>query len=166
MNRTGGAAANARQPYRAQRVQRGRQVILDVLAGAARRYPVHALVEFDVTVAEQRLRDRGGAVSWTGFAVATVARAVAAHPELNARPPDTVCWSLTGWTWRRPSSGPLTGHSFRSLWRCGTRTGSPARSSRRSCGGPRPARPRSRSGHVVARSMLPLTVTFDHWRLN
>jgi pyruvate/2-oxoglutarate dehydrogenase complex dihydrolipoamide acyltransferase (E2) component len=27
----------------------------------------------------------GGAVSWTGFVVATVARAVAAHPELNAR---------------------------------------------------------------------------------
>lgn len=85
MNRTGGAAVNTHQPYRVQRIQRGRQVILDVLAGAARRYPVHALVEFDVTVAEQRRRDRGGAVSWTGFVVATVARAVAAHPELNAR---------------------------------------------------------------------------------
>jgi pyruvate/2-oxoglutarate dehydrogenase complex dihydrolipoamide acyltransferase (E2) component len=85
MNRSGGAAVNTLQPYRVQRVQRGRQVILDVLAGAARRYPVHALVEFDVTVAEQRLRDGGGAVSWTGFVVATVARAVAAHPELNAR---------------------------------------------------------------------------------
>ncbi|HEX6336737.1 MAG TPA: 2-oxo acid dehydrogenase subunit E2 [Jiangellaceae bacterium] len=85
MNRTGGAAVNNPQPYRVQRIQRGRQVILDVLAGAARRYPVHALVEFDVTVAEQRLRDRGGAVSWTGFVVATVARALAAHPELNAR---------------------------------------------------------------------------------
>lgn len=85
MNRTGGAAVNTRRPYQVQRVPRGRQVILDVLAGAARRYPVHALVEFDVTVAEQRRRDGGGAVSWTGFVVATVARAVAAHPELNAR---------------------------------------------------------------------------------
>ncbi|HSJ60586.1 MAG TPA: 2-oxo acid dehydrogenase subunit E2, partial [Jiangellaceae bacterium] len=84
-NRTGGAAVNTRRPYQVQRVPRGRQVILDVLAGAARRYPVHALVEFDVTVAEQRLRDGGGAVSWTGFVVATVARAVAAHPEVNAR---------------------------------------------------------------------------------
>ena len=85
MNRTGGAAVNAHRSYRVQRVPRGRQVVLDVLAGAARRYPVHALVEFDVTVAEQRLRDRGGAVSWTGFVVATVARALAAHPEVNAR---------------------------------------------------------------------------------
>jgi len=83
--RTGRAATNTHQPYRVQRIQRGRQVILDVLAGAARRYPVHALVEFDVTVAQQRLRDRGGAVSWTGFVVASVARAIAAHPELNAR---------------------------------------------------------------------------------
>jgi pyruvate/2-oxoglutarate dehydrogenase complex dihydrolipoamide acyltransferase (E2) component len=68
-----------------ERVRRGRRVVLDVLAGAAGRFSVHALVEFDVTVAEQRLRERGGAVSWTGFVVATVARAVAAHPELNAR---------------------------------------------------------------------------------
>ncbi|HEX6232711.1 MAG TPA: 2-oxo acid dehydrogenase subunit E2 [Jiangellaceae bacterium] len=84
INRTGGAAVNAHRSYRVQRVPRGRQVVLDVLAGAAQRYPVHALVEFDVTVAEQRLRDRG-AVSWTGFVVAAVARAVAAHPDVNAR---------------------------------------------------------------------------------
>lgn len=85
MNSNDGGAAYTHQPYRVQGIRRSRQVILDVLAGAARRYPVHALVEFDVTTAEQRLRDLDRTVSWTGFVVATVARAVAAHPELNAR---------------------------------------------------------------------------------
>jgi pyruvate/2-oxoglutarate dehydrogenase complex dihydrolipoamide acyltransferase (E2) component len=64
---------------------RSRQVILDVLTGAARRLPVHGLVEFDVGSASSRIVDSQPAVSWTGFVIATLARTVALHPEVNAR---------------------------------------------------------------------------------
>ena len=59
--------------------------MLDRLAGASRRFQVHALVELDVTEATSRIRDADPRVSWTGFVIASVARAVAAHPEVNAR---------------------------------------------------------------------------------
>jgi pyruvate dehydrogenase E2 component (dihydrolipoamide acetyltransferase) len=55
------------------------------LTSASRRFQVHALVELDVTVATDRLRRAESSVSWTGFVIATVARAVAQHPEVNAR---------------------------------------------------------------------------------
>ncbi len=61
-----------------------RQVVLDVLSAAAGRYAVHALVEFDVSEAVDRMR-ADPEVSWTGFVVVTVGRAVASHPQLNAR---------------------------------------------------------------------------------
>jgi hypothetical protein len=64
----------------------GRRVVLDVLQAATHRLCVHALVEFDVTEARRRLADAPKHVSWTGFVVATVGRAVAVHPELNCRP--------------------------------------------------------------------------------
>jgi hypothetical protein len=46
---------------------------------------VHGLVEFDVGQASSRLAESEPPVSWTGFVIATVARAVALHPAVNAR---------------------------------------------------------------------------------
>ena len=66
-------------------VPRERQPVLDRLTSASRRFQVHALVELDVTVAADRLHRAESSVSWTGFVIATVARAVAQHPEVNAR---------------------------------------------------------------------------------
>jgi pyruvate/2-oxoglutarate dehydrogenase complex dihydrolipoamide acyltransferase (E2) component len=84
-------------------IPKARQPVLDRLTSASRRFQVHALVELDVTTAAEQLRraesavpaqspgsvgsavSAGSAVSWTGFVIATVARAVAQHPEVNAR---------------------------------------------------------------------------------
>jgi pyruvate/2-oxoglutarate dehydrogenase complex dihydrolipoamide acyltransferase (E2) component len=66
-------------------VPRSRQVMLDLLTGAARRFHVHGLVELDVGQASSRLTESEQLVSWTGFVIATLARAVALHPEMNAR---------------------------------------------------------------------------------
>jgi len=59
--------------------------VLDRLAGAARRFQVHALVELDVAEAQRRIDAAVEHVSWTGFVTASVAAAVALHPEVNAR---------------------------------------------------------------------------------
>ncbi|GAA4373390.1 2-oxo acid dehydrogenase subunit E2 [Agromyces bauzanensis] len=59
--------------------------MLDRLAGASRRFQVHALVELDVTEAAARIEAAESRVTWTGFVVATLGRAVARHPEVNAR---------------------------------------------------------------------------------
>ncbi|GAA4397782.1 hypothetical protein GCM10023168_03090 [Fodinibacter luteus] len=66
-------------------IPRERRPVLDRLAGASRRFQVHALVELDVTQASSRIARTTPRVSWTGFLVATVARAVALHPEVNTR---------------------------------------------------------------------------------
>lgn len=76
-----GAAAG----YIVRPVPRERQPVLDRLAGASRRFQVHALVELDVTAARERIAAAQPHVSWTGFLIATLARVVAAHPEVNAR---------------------------------------------------------------------------------
>lgn len=62
-----------------------RRPVLDRLAGASRRFQIHALVELDVGEAARRIALAEERVSWTGFVIATIARAVAAHPEVNAR---------------------------------------------------------------------------------
>ena len=62
-----------------------RRPVLDRLAGAARRFQVHALVELDVAEAQRRMATAPGHVSWTGFVTASVATAAALHPEVNAR---------------------------------------------------------------------------------
>ena len=80
--------ANAGSPgpgYTLDPVPRNRRPVLDRLIGASRRFQVHALVEFDVTEAKARIVDADPRVSWTGFVIATIARAVALHPEVNAR---------------------------------------------------------------------------------
>ena len=77
---TGGAPG-----YVVRRIPPERQPVLDRLAGASRRFQVHALTEFDVTEARARLVDSEVRVTWTGFVVASLARAVVMHPEVNAR---------------------------------------------------------------------------------
>ena len=59
--------------------------MLDRLAGASRRFQVHALVELEVTEAASRIEAAMPRVSWTGFVIASVARAIASHPEVNTR---------------------------------------------------------------------------------
>lgn len=71
--------------YVVRPVPRERQVVLDMLARAAYRFPVHGLVELDVSEASARIDASAGSVSWTGFTIATMARAVALHPEVNGR---------------------------------------------------------------------------------
>lgn len=78
-----GAAGSA--GYVVRPVPRERGPVLDRLAGASRRFQVHALVEFDVTAARDRMAVAQPRVSWTGFLLATLARTVAQHPEVNAR---------------------------------------------------------------------------------
>jgi len=48
-------------------------------------FPGARLVEFDVGQASSRLAESQPPVSWTGFVIATMARAVALHPEVNAK---------------------------------------------------------------------------------
>ena len=72
-------------PYAVTPFPAGRRVVLDVLRAATARFPVHALVEYDVNEARRRMALALEHVSWTGFVVAAVGRAVALHPELNAR---------------------------------------------------------------------------------
>jgi pyruvate/2-oxoglutarate dehydrogenase complex dihydrolipoamide acyltransferase (E2) component len=71
--------------YTLRRIPRARRPVIDRLAGASRRYQVHALVELDVSEAKERMARTEPHVSWTGFLLATIGRAVAAHPEVNAR---------------------------------------------------------------------------------
>ena len=61
--------------------------MLRVLRGAAARFVVHGLVEYDVSTAAVKLTvgDPNPKASWSGFIIASVGRAVAAHPEVNAR---------------------------------------------------------------------------------
>lgn len=71
--------------YVVRPIPRERQPVLDRLVGASRRFQIHALVELDVTRPRARIVDSQPRVSWTGFLIATMARAVALHPEVNAR---------------------------------------------------------------------------------
>lgn len=80
------SAERAQPPdYVVRRVGRERDPVLDRLVGAGRRFQVHALVELDVTRAAERIAAARGQVSWTGFVIGSVARAVALHPAVNVR---------------------------------------------------------------------------------
>ncbi|WP_438855803.1 2-oxo acid dehydrogenase subunit E2 [Agromyces sp. M3QZ16-3] len=74
-----------RRGYSLRPIPRERRPVLDRLASAHRRFQVHALVELDVGEAAARLAVADPHVSWTGFVVASLARAVAAHPDVNVR---------------------------------------------------------------------------------
>lgn len=71
--------------YTVRPVPRDRLIVLDMLRGAARRFPVHGLVELDVGRASALIAEAQPPVSWTGFVIGSIGRAIAAHPELNAR---------------------------------------------------------------------------------
>ncbi|MFH8252605.1 2-oxo acid dehydrogenase subunit E2 [Microbacterium sp. B2969] len=71
--------------YVVSRVPSNRRPVLDRLVGASRRFQVHALVEFDVSEASARIAQAEPHVSWTGFLIATLGRALARHPEVNSR---------------------------------------------------------------------------------
>jgi pyruvate/2-oxoglutarate dehydrogenase complex dihydrolipoamide acyltransferase (E2) component len=71
--------------YGLRRIPSERQPVLDRLVGASRRFQVHALLELDVTEAAARISAADSRVSWTGFVIASVARAVAQHPDVNCR---------------------------------------------------------------------------------
>lgn len=66
-------------------VPRERRPVLDRLAAAGRRPQVHALLELDVAEARRRIETADPWVSWTGFVIASVGRAVALHPQVNTR---------------------------------------------------------------------------------
>ncbi|WP_254766491.1 2-oxo acid dehydrogenase subunit E2 [Salinilacihabitans rarus] len=67
---------------------RRRRGTVDAMRAAGRRSDVHGLVEFDVTEARRRVRDRaertGEDRSFTAFLVFCLARALDDHPDLNA----------------------------------------------------------------------------------
>ena len=77
------AGGDTTEPFPIQR--RG---TVDAMRMAGRRSDVHGLVEFDVTEARARLRDRreetGTGLSFTAFLVYCLARALEEHPHLNA----------------------------------------------------------------------------------
>ncbi|HSK27387.1 MAG TPA: 2-oxo acid dehydrogenase subunit E2 [Jiangellales bacterium] len=71
--------------YVVRRVPRHRQAVLDALIRSTRRFPMHGLVELDVDRARSLIEGSASRVTWTGFVIATMGRAVARHPEVNAR---------------------------------------------------------------------------------
>lgn len=72
-----------RPPRTYVRESRLRRVIVDIGAAAARRHPMPAWFEADVTDVLPRLRDGERRVSVTVYVVATLARAVARNPRLH-----------------------------------------------------------------------------------
>ncbi|MFC5791409.1 hypothetical protein EDM22_07600 [Agromyces tardus] len=85
MARVDANAVAAGPGYALSPVPRYRRPVLDRLTSASRRFQVHALVELDVSEAGARIAAADHRVSWTGFVIASLARAVARHPEVNAR---------------------------------------------------------------------------------
>lgn len=211
--------------------------MLDRLAGASRRFQVHALLELDVTDVKPRIEAAMPRVSWTGFVIASVARAVALHPRVNSRKAgnhildfdrvevaatverhwkgrtvldvvvlqdaDRRSCSDISEALRRAKHGPAESHQPRGFTRALMRMPGPLRRTgiRLAASRPRLAatfgpavavtsvgmftrnwgwaipvapltvtvtvggvadRPVVRNGEVVARAMLPLTISFDH----
>ena len=71
--------------YSVRPIPTERRPVLDRLWSASRKAQVHALVELDVTRAREVIALAEPHVSWTGFVISTLGRAVARHPEVNAR---------------------------------------------------------------------------------
>lgn len=63
----------------------GRRAVLDLLDHARRVPVIHGMLEVDVTSARRRLVDHPSGGTLTAFVVASVARAVTHHPEVNVR---------------------------------------------------------------------------------
>jgi pyruvate/2-oxoglutarate dehydrogenase complex dihydrolipoamide acyltransferase (E2) component len=67
------------------RLSRERLLVLDLLSLAAGQRTVHGLVEVDITTVRRRRAGAVGPPTLTAFLIAALGRAVARHPELNAR---------------------------------------------------------------------------------
>ncbi len=91
-------------------VPRHRQVVLEMLSSATRRFPIHGIVELDIGRAREYIVGADPPVSWTGFSIATVARPVAAHPEVNARRAGNRVLYF-----KRPSTAAPTARSWKTI---------------------------------------------------
>jgi pyruvate/2-oxoglutarate dehydrogenase complex dihydrolipoamide acyltransferase (E2) component len=67
---------------------RSREIVMDAGRLGSRRHLIHGLVEFDITVARQYLREQkaatGESLSFTAFIAASLARAIQEYPMLQA----------------------------------------------------------------------------------
>jgi pyruvate/2-oxoglutarate dehydrogenase complex dihydrolipoamide acyltransferase (E2) component len=81
-------APMTRAPFEVRPFPRERHDVVDALEIGVRRHVVHALLELDVTVARQRIRELAASgrdrLSFTAFVVASVARAVDEDRRLHA----------------------------------------------------------------------------------
>jgi pyruvate/2-oxoglutarate dehydrogenase complex dihydrolipoamide acyltransferase (E2) component len=71
--------------YRVERYPRDRLLVLDTMRFAQRVPTMHGLIEVDVTAVCKRMRAHPRPPTVTAIVLATVARAVLAHPEVNVR---------------------------------------------------------------------------------
>ena len=83
----GGGSVN--QSGRTRRIEvrpfpASRRLVTRALRAGRRIAPIHGLISVDVTEARRRLAKERSDVSFTGFLVASVGRAAAAHPEVHA----------------------------------------------------------------------------------
>lgn len=80
--------ARAGERYEVRRFPKVRRAYIDVLREGHRRHIIHGLVEVDVADARQRIRETahagGTRLSFTGFVVACVAKAVDENPMMHA----------------------------------------------------------------------------------
>ncbi len=74
-----------RGAYRVERLDPGRRRVLDLVTYASRVPVIHGLLEVDVNRPRERLASDPDAGTFTTFVLATVGRAVAEHPRINAR---------------------------------------------------------------------------------
>lgn len=86
--RCGNLGRMGQPPFEVRPFRRERRTIVDALEVGVRRHMVHALLELDVTRARQLIREReastGVRLSFTAFAVASLARAVGEDRLLHA----------------------------------------------------------------------------------
>lgn len=85
ISRTSQGAGTHRGAYGVERLPPGRRAVLDLLRYASRVPVVHGLLEVEVTEARRCLQQRAEVPTFTTFVVASVGRAVEAHPEINVR---------------------------------------------------------------------------------
>jgi len=74
------------RPNTTTRLSRGHIAMVDALTLSSKRPTIHALLEVDVTEARDQMKDTGvGHPTMTALVIASIARAVEAFPDLNAR---------------------------------------------------------------------------------
>lgn len=81
----GAGVSGPRAGHRVVRLPRERLLVLDLLSLAAGQRTVHGLVEVDITTARRLCATAADPPTLTAILLASLGRAVARHPELNAR---------------------------------------------------------------------------------